>query len=289
MRNLGQLCYYNLYSIDDKKESKFMKKIIDYIIFVILKNSIDFLFGILPAKQISQNLLANTVIVGHRGINGNKKFKENTMTAFKKAVQSGCKALELDLQLTKDNIIVINHDKDLTRIHKLAINICDNLYSDIKKDCQDLISLEEFLDYFKDKNIILFLEIKKQLSAEKDRILADQVNKFIGKYNLQKQTKIISLNYNLLIEYYQVFKLEIFPIYLFSPQIAVKTCLENNMHGVFGAYLFTSKKTIMHLQKQKKVIGLGFVNYANTAYRLIRSGTRYIFTDNPVKLLGKLS
>ena len=265
-----------------------MKKILNYIIFNILKNIIDFIIRIFPVKQVSHDLLTKTVIVGHRGINGNKKLKENTLAAFKKAVQYGCKALELDLQLTNDNIIIINHDKDLMRVHKIAINIYDNNYNDIKKNCPDLLTLEYFLKYFKDKNILYFLEIKKQESIEKDHILADQIYKYINKYNLHKNIKIISLNYQLLIEYYQPLNLEVYPIYLFTSGHAVKTCLLNNMNGVFGAYLFTSNKTIRKLRKRKKIVGLGFVNYVNTAHRLITKGIPYIFTDNPIKLIKKL-
>ena len=52
-------------------------------------------------------------IFGHRGFSG--KYPENTMLAFEKAVEIGCDGIELDVHLTKDNVLVIIHDEDIKR------------------------------------------------------------------------------------------------------------------------------------------------------------------------------
>ena len=52
-------------------------------------------------------------IYGHRGFSG--KYPENTMLAFKKAIEIGCDGIELDVHLTKDNELVIIHDEDIKR------------------------------------------------------------------------------------------------------------------------------------------------------------------------------
>ena len=44
-------------------------------------------------------------VFAHRGFSG--KYPENTMLAFKKAEEVGCYGIELDVQLTKDDEIVI--------------------------------------------------------------------------------------------------------------------------------------------------------------------------------------
>ena len=48
-----------------------------------------------------------------RGYSG--KYPENTMLAFKKAVEAGADGIELDVQLSKDNRIVICHDETVDR------------------------------------------------------------------------------------------------------------------------------------------------------------------------------
>lgn len=49
----------------------------------------------------------------HRGFSG--KYPENTMLAFKKAIEFGADGIELDVQLTKDEEIVIIHDETIDR------------------------------------------------------------------------------------------------------------------------------------------------------------------------------
>ena len=45
----------------------------------------------------------------HRGFSG--KYPENTMLAFKKALEAGADGIELDVQMTKDGQVVVIHDR----------------------------------------------------------------------------------------------------------------------------------------------------------------------------------
>ncbi len=56
-------------------------------------------------------------IHGHRGSRGT--HPENSLPAFQEAVAAGIQVLELDLQLTADDVPVISHDPDLTAEHCL--------------------------------------------------------------------------------------------------------------------------------------------------------------------------
>jgi glycerophosphoryl diester phosphodiesterase len=48
------------------------------------------------------------LVHGHRGARG--RFPENTIPAFEYAIRSGVDVLELDMAVTKDNVIVVSHD-----------------------------------------------------------------------------------------------------------------------------------------------------------------------------------
>ncbi|MDF1616778.1 glycerophosphodiester phosphodiesterase [Petrocella sp. FN5] len=52
-------------------------------------------------------------IIAHRGASG--YAPENTLIAFKKAIDMGAKAIEFDVQMTKDEEIVVIHDYTLDR------------------------------------------------------------------------------------------------------------------------------------------------------------------------------
>jgi len=54
-----------------------------------------------------------TKIYGHRGSKGD--YPENSMLAFKKAIEAGVHGMELDIHLTKDHEIVVIHDATLDR------------------------------------------------------------------------------------------------------------------------------------------------------------------------------
>ena len=49
----------------------------------------------------------------HRGFSG--KYPENTMLAFKKALEAGADGIELDVQMTKDGQVVVIHDEKVDR------------------------------------------------------------------------------------------------------------------------------------------------------------------------------
>ncbi len=58
---------------------------------------------------------------------------ENTLPAFQLAIEHGVKAIELDVQLTKDGHLVVCHDHKLTRFNKHAGLIKDYTLEEIKQ------------------------------------------------------------------------------------------------------------------------------------------------------------
>jgi len=53
-------------------------------------------------------------IIAHRGFSNG--YQENTLLAFKKAIEAGADGIETDLRLSRDSEIVLFHDNDLHRI-----------------------------------------------------------------------------------------------------------------------------------------------------------------------------
>ena len=62
-------------------------------------------------KPFAQNKPA---VVAHRG--GAKEFTENTIEAFQRAAQLGAVAIETDIRLTQDGVVVIYHDDNVGRV-----------------------------------------------------------------------------------------------------------------------------------------------------------------------------
>jgi glycerophosphoryl diester phosphodiesterase len=63
---------------------------------------------LIVARADPQQGARKILVQGHRGARARRP--ENTIPAFRYAIQQGVDALELDMAVTKDNIIVISHD-----------------------------------------------------------------------------------------------------------------------------------------------------------------------------------
>lgn len=72
-------------------------------------------------------------LYAHRGIHSNKKGPpENSMPAFLKAVEKGY-GIELDVQLTKDQVPVVFHDYNLQRACGVDIKVSDLTYAELRR------------------------------------------------------------------------------------------------------------------------------------------------------------
>jgi glycerophosphoryl diester phosphodiesterase len=66
------------------------------------------LFGIAALSLIAADPPSKVKVQGHRGARALRP--ENTLPAFEYAIAAGVDALELDMGITKDNVIVVSHD-----------------------------------------------------------------------------------------------------------------------------------------------------------------------------------
>ena len=114
--------------------------------------------------------------IAHRGYKA--KHPENTMGAFRGAVNAGAHAIETDLQITKDDVIVLSHDANLKRCFGQDITIADKNWEEIRdtrtiqKPHERLPQLADLLHYLAGEgreHIWVFLDIK--LSNDADKVM----------------------------------------------------------------------------------------------------------------------
>ena len=111
------------------------------------------------------------LVIAHRGASAHTP--ENTMLSFATALQIGADMLEADVNITKDNKLILFHDETLSRTTNGSGLVTHKTLSEIKS--LDAVSwfgvefrgekvpaLEELLEYVQDKQCYLNLEIKNK-------------------------------------------------------------------------------------------------------------------------------
>ncbi len=102
------------------------------------------------------------IIIAHRG-NHNSKIPENSLLAFKTSLKEN-RPIELDVQLTKDNVLVVFHDYNLLRMTNQNLFLQDLTYSELKEinllnTNEKIPTLKEVLSLINGK-VLLDIEIK---------------------------------------------------------------------------------------------------------------------------------
>ena len=141
-------------------------------------------------------------VYAHRGYSG--RYPENTMLAFQKAAATGCDGIELDVQLTKDNVVVVIHDEKIDRTTDGTGFVKDYTYEELKKfnaakdfssvtDFQYIPSFEEYCVWAAETGLTTNIEIKtgKYYYEEIEKKTLD----IVRKYGLEKKVLFSSFNH----------------------------------------------------------------------------------------------
>jgi glycerophosphoryl diester phosphodiesterase len=132
-------------------------------------------------------------IIGHRGARG--LAPENTMAGLRKAVEHGVDEVEFDLQVTKDGIVVLDHDGVLTDPNGQKRVIADYDYKLLKEHKPDLSTFREVLE--SDLNVPFYIEVK--LAARLEPIIAE-IKRSLGKNRKASDLMLASFNQKTLLE-----------------------------------------------------------------------------------------
>lgn len=141
------------------------------------------------ASRLAKDSWVFTAPVAHRGLH-NEKIGENTMEAFKNAIAHGL-PIEMDVQLSKDGVMVCYHDDGLKRITGADGYINDLTFEELQQ--LDVLGLGQkiptFEAFLKEVNgqVPLMIEIKQQRSKEYDiaKLVCDALKDYKGEFVVQ--------------------------------------------------------------------------------------------------------
>ena len=232
-------------------------------------------------------------IFAHRGFSS--QYPENTMTAFRKALEAGADGIEFDARLTADGQIVIMHDPTVDRttngkgkVRNLSFAEIRKLDAGLKKgmvfENERVPMLEEVLAEFGGK-LLLNIELCNYDEGD-ERALANETVELIEKYDLIDSVIVSSFRFNNLVYVKDM-----------NPGIScgllalqgIKGFLARNLlnhsvsvDAVHPYYTDVSEKLIRREQQCGRKIRAYTVNDPKDIRHMYDMGADAIFTDDPL-------
>lgn len=141
----------------------------------------------------------HTEVIAHRGASG--AAPENTMTAVERAIEDGAHWVEIDVQRTADDQVVVIHDRDLMRIAGVPLTVTETRYAELNRidvgswfdashSEQRLPTLAAVLDQCRGRVKVL-IELKYY---PWDGQLAPRVIEVVTSSGMEKEVAVMSLN-----------------------------------------------------------------------------------------------
>jgi len=99
--------------------------------------AVSLVLGLLAAAGVSVALAADALrhegpitVTAHRG--AHRRAPENTAAAIREAIAAGADYAEIDVQVSKDGVLVVTHDSDFSRMAGVAKKVWDLTYAEIR-------------------------------------------------------------------------------------------------------------------------------------------------------------
>lgn len=273
----------NIYTALTNKTFKAATFMISLLIVVI-----EFVYSykmIEKSTQIAQEILVTTQVTAHRG--GASYAPENTMIALKAAVEVKADYAEIDVQETRDGVVVLLHDSSLKRTTGYNKYIWEVNYDEVarldagskfgsKFAGEKIPTLDEVIEYCKGK-LNLNIEIKNNRHNEN---IAQRVLEVIEENDAQDFCVITSMDYALLGDVKEI-----------NPDIRTGYILkmaygnfENNVNADFLSikHTYATKKVITAAHSCGKEVHVWTVNSRSDIERMKLLDVDNIITDRPV-------
>ena len=149
----------------------------------------------------SKNMQQIPKVWAHRG--SNVKAPENTLLAFEEAIKDEADGIELDVQLTSDDVLVICHDEKIDRTSTGKGWLKDYTFSELRDmnfnvqypdlGEQKIPTLEEVFQLIKPTNLTIDIELKTSVIYYDH--LEEKVMDLVKKYDLEDRVNYSSFNH----------------------------------------------------------------------------------------------
>ena len=153
------------------------------------------------AQKMSWN---KNSVIAHRGAFKKNNLPENSIASLKEAIRLKCYGSEFDVHMTKDSVIVVNHDAEFK-----GLVISNSTYAELQQHLhtngEQIPTLESYLkEGMTQKGTKLILEIKIAKTPEATIALTDATVKLVKKLKADAWVEYISFSYDAILRVIQL-------------------------------------------------------------------------------------
>lgn len=161
------------------------------IVFVVILTGALQMMGYARKAEASEDTeWLTSTLIAHRGMhNAAENIPENSLAAFGKAIEKGY-IIELDVSMTKDQKLVVYHDKKLKRLFGLDSYLIETDYKDLAQltfpnSTEKIPLFSEVLEYV-DGRVPLLIEIKNEGDVGvMESLINEELKNYSGVYAIQ--------------------------------------------------------------------------------------------------------
>lgn len=240
------------------------------------------------------------VVIAHRGASA--YFPENTMAAFRGAVEMDAEMIELDVMLSSDGIPVVFHDATLNEHTNGSGSVADYTLEELKEfdaggwfapefTGQQIPTLEEVLKFAQGK-IAVNIEIKTEsVTNETVGGVEEKCLDLVKKYGMEEHVLFSSFDYRAVRHLKQLDNSV--PAALLYEKNRPDKMLPSELLSTYNADAFNcsfnqlNRKRLKDIKSNNIPVFVYTVNEKQRMRKLIKKGVTGIFTDKP-DLLWKI-
>ena len=238
----------------------------------------------------SAAVAAQPKVISHRGYWTAPNSAQNSLASFTKADSVGVFGSEIDVWLTADDKLIVNHD----RVYKgTDINMekatLKEITSIVLPNGENIPTLDAYLRLVAAKpNTRLILEMKSLSDLKREDLAAEKIVKALRKYNLLDRTDIIAFSINACL----AFK-KLMPdgrIFYLNGDLAPRSIKKLGLTGInySMSVLRKNPKWVEQAHKEGLEVNVWTVDTEEDMRYFIDLGVDYITTDYPERLQALL-
>ncbi|MBB4807709.1 glycerophosphoryl diester phosphodiesterase [Chryseobacterium defluvii] len=233
-------------------------------------------------------MTAQTQIIAHRGYwQTQPPTTENSVKALENAQQLKIYGAEFDVRMSKDGILVVNHDENHG---KMEITGTD--FRELKKlklsNGENLPILKDYLKQGKkDPSVKLIIELKPISSQEKENELVEKTIKMVKDMKLESQSEFISFSLNICKEVKRIEPK--FKVQYLNGELSPEQIKKEGLDGMDYHYsVFSKNPTWISEAKALGLITNSWTVNDITVYEQLKAqGIDFITTNIPDQLKDK--